>query len=265
MEEAGKKRLKKNDSGKERSVLIAAAEMTILRMSRDWHLSLAVRESFISHLSEAAGTFSGAELKRLRKQLLVEPAPEAPESRGSGSGGLFSAKRRKIIFGAPLRPRRGLNFGEKSSGDDWMFPKPVRVMITLLGNSERCLNTEGIFRLSGDVELIAQLREKIESGAEVNFAEIDPISLGALFKLYLRNLPEPLATFDTYSIVQTTDLIDSDTEVSYLFYFIQIRKCKCKFSFFFLNFFLFFFRRRLFFVGDWCRLCRQITDWEWAW
>lgn len=63
----------------------------------------------------------------------------------------------------------------------------------------RDLKTEGIFRLSGSANVINEYKRKFDAGEPVDFMkETDPHAVTGIIKLYLRELPEPLLTFDLH-------------------------------------------------------------------
>ena len=63
------------------------------------------------------------------------------------------------------------------------------------------LETEGLFRRSANVRLVHQLQSQVNHGETVTLAE--PHLAAVLIKSFLRELEEPLMTFDLYDeIVQ---------------------------------------------------------------
>lgn len=58
---------------------------------------------------------------------------------------------------------------------------------------------QGIFRLSGQISEIQRLRKEFDRGETVTLGPTtDPHAVGGLFKLYFRELPEPLFPFESY-------------------------------------------------------------------
>jgi len=79
--------------------------------------------------------------------------------------------------------------------------------ITIVPFIEKCidyieknaLDLEGIFRISGSLNEIQTLKANIDNGEDVDIDKIkDPHVVSGLLKLYLRELPEPLMTFQLY-------------------------------------------------------------------
>ena len=63
---------------------------------------------------------------------------------------------------------------------------------------------EGLFRLSGATQVINQLKEKIDTNREVKFTpDMDPHVISGLIKLYLREMPEPLLTFQLFEVFRS--------------------------------------------------------------
>lgn len=61
------------------------------------------------------------------------------------------------------------------------------------------IDTEGIFRRSGNYAQIVALKQKINAGADdVDFKETDTHVVAGLLKSFLRELSEPLLTYELY-------------------------------------------------------------------
>ena len=59
---------------------------------------------------------------------------------------------------------------------------------------------EGVFRISAMKSALTEAQEVIDSGKRLEFTDLpDPHIVPALFKQFLRELPEPLLTFELYS------------------------------------------------------------------
>jgi len=77
------------------------------------------------------------------------------------------------------------------------IPPVVRLCVDYLSLSD-VIDTEGIFRRSGNKLRIVELREKINAGSELVFTDEDPHVVASLLKTFLRELQEPLLTFENY-------------------------------------------------------------------
>eukprot|EP00794_Sanderia_malayensis_P007744 gene7744-8585_t len=63
----------------------------------------------------------------------------------------------------------------------------------------RCLQVKGIYRLSGVKTKVETLSQQFETAGEmVDLSTTNPNLISSVLKLYLRELPEPLMTFDLY-------------------------------------------------------------------
>jgi hypothetical protein len=78
----------------------------------------------------------------------------------------------------------------------------VDVLIARLSaNDDEGLRTEGIFRVPGDSTEMRDLREALNLGADANveLRKCDNVhSVAGLLKMFFRDLPEPILTFDLY-------------------------------------------------------------------
>ena len=67
------------------------------------------------------------------------------------------------------------------------------------------LEVEGIIRLSGRLSQIEYFKDLYNQGLPVDLKSCpDPHTIAGLLKLYLRELPEPLLTFDLYDKIIAT-------------------------------------------------------------
>jgi hypothetical protein len=61
------------------------------------------------------------------------------------------------------------------------------------------LNAEGLFRLSGQGSIVEQYRAALDGGQEIEFDTVtDPHVVTGLLKMWFRELPEPILTWDLY-------------------------------------------------------------------
>lgn len=71
-------------------------------------------------------------------------------------------------------------------------------------NNETALQTEGIFRRSPNIKLVSDVQNLFNQGKEVNFDDYGEQSVhvaAVILKSFLRELEEPLLTFDLYDDV----------------------------------------------------------------
>ncbi|XP_028812083.1 rho GTPase-activating protein 1 [Denticeps clupeoides] len=109
-------------------------------------------------------------------------------------------------FGVPLSELR------LRAADADGVPFVVRDTVNFL--LEQGLQTEGIFRRSANVSLVRSIQEKYNSGQEVNFYQLEDVHLAAvILKKFLRELPEPLLTYQLYNDVVNIHNVENTSQV----------------------------------------------------
>ncbi|KAF9584293.1 hypothetical protein BGW38_006958, partial [Lunasporangiospora selenospora] len=104
---------------------------------------------------------------------------------------------RPSVFEATLDRLMGRQMAE---GGEWAAWRVPRLMVFLkecvvnLGG----LTTEGIFRVSGDLGAVSELRARIELGNYDLSGISDPNVPCSLLRLWIRDLPEPIIPYDMY-------------------------------------------------------------------
>jgi Rho GTPase-activating protein 1 len=85
------------------------------------------------------------------------------------------------------------------------IPPVVRMCVDHLSLSD-VIDTEGIFRRSGNISRINELKRKINEGAPVDMSSEDTHVVAGILKTFLRDLHEPLLTYELYDeIIQFLD------------------------------------------------------------
>ncbi|KAL9656490.1 hypothetical protein ABK040_005254 [Willaertia magna] len=79
--------------------------------------------------------------------------------------------------------------------DDYKIPLIVNECIQVL---EENANKEGIFRVPGSQEEIDSIVKKVDSGKHVNLRQYPVNTIASVLKKYVRELPEPLLTYEKY-------------------------------------------------------------------
>ncbi|XP_014810988.1 PREDICTED: rho GTPase-activating protein 33-like [Calidris pugnax] len=100
-------------------------------------------------------------------------AAEVPRPSGSGSSG--------ALFGRPLA---------EVCSQDGTLPQPIQDLLALL--REHGPSSEGIFRLAAGERASRELREALDSGAEVHLESQPPHLLAVVLKDFLRKIPSKL-------------------------------------------------------------------------
>ena len=78
------------------------------------------------------------------------------------------------------------------------IPRVLRRCIDVLSATE-VLSLPGLFRISGDSREINDMKVRLDVGEPVDLHVAAPHSVAGLLKMWLRELPEPLLTFDLYA------------------------------------------------------------------
>ncbi|KAJ8245578.1 hypothetical protein GJAV_G00272260 [Gymnothorax javanicus] len=109
-------------------------------------------------------------------------------------------------FGVGLQYIRDKNKGE-------LIPPVMRQTVSYL--KEKGLRTEGIFRRSVRVQLIKDIQKLYNLGKQVDFEQYGDVHVPAvILKTFLRELPEPLLTFQLYERVQEITQVESCLRVT---------------------------------------------------
>nr|CAG4712602.1 unnamed protein product [Naegleria fowleri] len=67
---------------------------------------------------------------------------------------------------------------------------------------------EGLFRISGHAGDVLKLKSKLNSGEAIELSEIENIhNVASLVKMYFRELPNPLISFECYDMFMIADSI----------------------------------------------------------
>lgn len=113
------------------------------------------------------------------------------------------------VFGVPLTTLL--------TEDDTKVPVVIERLLTTI---EMCyIYTEGIYRKSGVSSKIRELKVKMEENPdEVNFENYQVHVLASVFKSFLREMPEPLLTFECYeNFITAANLDDPQDRVTTLY------------------------------------------------
>lgn len=80
---------------------------------------------------------------------------------------------------------------------------------------ENGLETEGIFRRSAHAATLKKVQQDFNEGKVVNFDKLGDIHIpAALLKSFLRQLPEPLLTFDLYDHIVRVQLLETHERIA---------------------------------------------------
>jgi RhoGAP domain len=91
-----------------------------------------------------------------------------------------------------------LQFGDPLPQDPDL-PPLLRNCMEYFESSLEARRTHGIFRLSGSMRLIKELRAQSNAGQAIDLSKLEPVTVCCLMKDYLRSLPDPPIPRDFYS------------------------------------------------------------------
>lgn len=111
----------------------------------------------------------------------------------------------KKLFGAPL----------SSLLNDAECRIPVQVENLIMKIEIKGLYMEGLYRKSGIIRKITELRHRLDSGeANIDLDQYSVHVLASILKLFLREMPEPLMTFELYDdFLWATTITDPNERV----------------------------------------------------
>ncbi|KAF9431687.1 hypothetical protein BGZ76_011837 [Entomortierella beljakovae] len=99
----------------------------------------------------------------------------------------------KKVFGAPLEQLMGPN------GENGL---PIFIRDCIKNLKENGLYVEGIFRRSPSALMLKQVRSAYDCGSPINLSEYDIHISAVLFKLFLRELPDPIFPVSVFEKLQ---------------------------------------------------------------
>ena len=107
--------------------------------------------------------------------------------------------KRSQVFGVSLS-----SLSEAEDADHSQhIPRLLRRCIDVL-SEPAVINLHGLFRISGDSREISEMKVRLDVGESVDLQAASSHSVAGLLKMWLRELPEPLLTFDMYAPIIAT-------------------------------------------------------------
>ncbi|XP_012783677.2 rho GTPase-activating protein 8 [Ochotona princeps] len=175
---------------------------------------------FISHKFGKKITYFNY-LSELREHLACDQLPIPPEVVR------YDQRLRSLHKGQPLPPAKTppprpplptQQFGvslqylkDKNHGD--LIPPVLRSTVEYL--REKGLRAEGLFRRSACVETVREVQRLYNQGKPVNFDDYGDIHVPAVvLKTFLRELPQPLLTFEAYEQILDITNVESSLRVN---------------------------------------------------
>jgi hypothetical protein len=138
------------------------------------------------------------------KSTASEPENQPPAATITTASNPSKAEKRKS---ARLRSNARPNFVNVKFGQE-LSEIPPFVILGFEYLRQNALHVEGLFRLPGSHTEMEMLKEKLNNGQSINFIECENFhTVPSLIKLYFRELPIPLCTFECYEMFVLADSI----------------------------------------------------------
>ncbi|KAL6053882.1 SH3-domain binding protein 1, partial [Balamuthia mandrillaris] len=115
------------------------------------------------------------------------------------------------VFGRPIEEVLQNDANSAPQGTKVIVPRVLEMCVNYL---TKVIETEGIFRVACVNSLLLSLKAQIDTNIDETDLDAveDPHAISSLLKCYLRELPEPLLTFEFYEKVILPDLISEETD-----------------------------------------------------
>jgi len=155
-------------------------------------------EFSVTHIATAA---AAAEEKKKKGNWLQRrssrAADLAPPAKKTGSKSNLAAA---ASAATPSQPLFAVELSEvMKKYPNRMIPPPLKEAIDYI-RAVGLEKEEGIFRIGGVKTGIAALRETLDSGGSIDFENVTNVhNVTGLLKMFFRELPTPLLTYDLYS------------------------------------------------------------------
>lgn len=148
---------------------------------------LAEMEKWVKVLLEVGGAEFDADTSPTLKSSKVDGTNSAAGGRNKDRDTAEGGK----VFGVPLLDHL------RATGREGGIPLLVERCVDFI--RQHGMDQEGIFRLSGDAETVASLRHSFDRGQDVTFSPDEDVNaVTGVLKLYLREMPDPLMTYELY-------------------------------------------------------------------
>jgi Rho GTPase-activating protein 1 len=100
----------------------------------------------------------------------------------------------------------------KNNNNDQLIPPIMNTCMDYLAKPDN-LETEGIFRKSGNAAQIKELMAKINNGERIVFSDGDVHIAAVILKTFLKELEEPLLTYDLFNHLVSVDALPKEDRV----------------------------------------------------
>ncbi|KAG0366338.1 hypothetical protein BGZ54_005517 [Gamsiella multidivaricata] len=116
-------------------------------------------------------------------------------------------------FGVPLEvlvERNGVDSALGAGPGRIRIPSFVDDSISAMRNMD--MSVEGVFRKNGNIRRLKELSEAIDKDpSSVNLSDDNPVQVAALFKKFLRDLPDPLLTFKLHRLFVVSQKMEEES------------------------------------------------------
>ncbi|XP_009975488.1 PREDICTED: rho GTPase-activating protein 8-like, partial [Tauraco erythrolophus] len=99
---------------------------------------------------------------------------------------------------------------DKNKGE--LIPPVMKETISYLKG--KGLQVEGLFRRSASIQTIKDVQKLYNQGKSVNFDDYNDIHIAVILKTFLRELPQPLLTFECYDHILGITSVESSLRVT---------------------------------------------------
>lgn len=149
-------------------------------------------------------------LNRFKTALRGSTSAAAAKSGTQNENGMLSG----LLFGVPLEIIADLG-PPLMSNRVLGVPLFIESAFQFLKDSEK--ETEGVFRLSGSSATIKEYKKALDNGGQISWqAGRDSHNAAGLIKMYLRELPEPLLTFELWeSFCRVVKVVDDEQKCQF--------------------------------------------------
>ncbi|XP_027710073.1 rho GTPase-activating protein 8 isoform X2 [Vombatus ursinus] len=123
----------------------------------------------------------------------------------------LSELREHLKYDQLMIPPEVIRLRDKNKGE--LIPPVMKETVTYL--KDKGLRSEGLFRRSANVQTVKEIQRLYNQGKPVNFDDYGDIHIPAvILKTFLRELPQPLLTFEVYEQILAIISVESSLRVT---------------------------------------------------
>eukprot|EP00040_Diaphanoeca_grandis_P034050 m.209615 g.209615 ORF g.209615 m.209615 type:complete len:842 (+) comp33045_c0_seq6:464-2989(+) len=160
---------------------------------------------------------SQVDLRNARKMTTAEQLDQLNREKKKGFWKITAGLTKKLGFGAGTKMPYAMPTSNKGPDGmlycrpldslfaDGVMVKPLRDMISRLYHDGP--SAMGLFRKSANARVCRQVRERLDEGDDVDFADLPILAVGAILKEFLRSLPDSVMTLKLYDEMVATNSV----------------------------------------------------------